>query len=229
MAIGISNMMGIETKPNFDRPYFSKSISEFWRRWHISLSTWFRDYVYIPLGGSRCTLMRWSINIVTVFLLSGLWHGGDATFLIWGALHGGYQVIERLLKRKGIKKDKVLYSFFSRVITFFLVGFAWMFFRANTLSDVRIILKRMFVMNESNLKFNILSMGLGMQDLIFLGGCLITWFAVEATLSKKELLAKIKSFALPIRWAIYLFFIFVSILFGIYGDLTEASYIYFQF
>ena len=93
IARGVAKLMGIDLMINFDRPYFSKNIKEFWRRWHISLSSWLRDYIYIPLGGSRCSLIKKYRNIIITFLASGLWHGANWTFVLWGGLHGLYQVI----------------------------------------------------------------------------------------------------------------------------------------
>ena len=140
IAKGLSWCLGFEIPDNFKQPYFSESIKEFWRRWHISLSTWLRDYVYIPLGGSRCTKLHKYINLMITFLVSGFWHGKGFTFIIWGALHGVYQILEDLisgLKQKKSDADtRVLHIF----LTFVLVSIAWIFFRANGVSDAAHIL-----------------------------------------------------------------------------------------
>ncbi|MBO6020067.1 MAG: MBOAT family protein [Clostridia bacterium] len=144
IAIGCARIMGIRLMKNFDHPYTAKTIREFWGRWHISLSTWFRDYLYIPLGGSRCAKWRHLINVAIVFLVSGLWHGAAWTFVIWGALHALYQVIgiltlgprNRLLSKMKLSPDGRVVGALRTFNTFLLVDFAWLFFRANSTSDL---------------------------------------------------------------------------------------------
>lgn len=133
MAIGLSKMLGFKLKDNFNSPYLATSIKEFWSRWHISLSTWFRDYLYIPLGGSRVSLIRRYLNLFITFIVSGLWHGANLTFIIWGALHGVFQIIEDLIQRnlKFIKLPRMI----NWMITMFFVSFAWIFFRAETIDQ----------------------------------------------------------------------------------------------
>ncbi len=133
MAIGLGLMLGFVFAKNFDSPYKSHSITEFWRKWHISLSTWLKDYLYIPLGGNRKGEVRTYINLALVMLLGGLWHGASWNFLIWGGIHGGYLAVERKLGKKGIYSR--LPIFFQQLITFFIVLVAWVFFRADTLVD----------------------------------------------------------------------------------------------
>ena len=135
MAIGIGRMFGFHFCKNFDRPYISKSITEFWRRWHISLSSWFRDYVYIPLGGNRKHLYR---NLIIVFLLTGLWHGASWHFVVWGIWNGFFIVVERLLRGKNKKKDEpesLLKSVLGHVYALFVVNLGWVLFRADTIVD----------------------------------------------------------------------------------------------
>ncbi|MCL2815207.1 MAG: MBOAT family protein [Oscillospiraceae bacterium] len=152
IAAGCARMMGIKLIKNFDRPYTSKSIKEFWSRWHISLSGWFRDYLYIPLGGNRVPVPRYLMNIAVVFLLSGLWHGADWTFIIWGALHAFYQIAgyltrgarEKIYARLKIDSKGRLAAAWKNICTFILVGFAWIFFRANDVSELGILLNRLF-------------------------------------------------------------------------------------
>lgn len=153
IAIGAARIMGYRLMQNFDRPYISLSIAEFWRRWHISLSTWFKDYLYFPLGGSRCPKQWMNYrNLMIVFLVSGLWHGANWTFVIWGFLHGAYQVIGKMTRKKrdafydkiGINRKSKLYEWGQRITVFVLVDFAWIFFRANSVSDVGILLKKLF-------------------------------------------------------------------------------------
>lgn len=152
IARGVSRIYGIELMKNFDAPYFSRSISEFWTRWHISLSTWFRDYVYIPLGGNRVSLPRNALNLMIIFLLSGFWHGANWTFIIWGALHGMYLIIERLLKSArewlGIvpsQKAGLVRSGLRILLVFHLVLVAWVFFRATDVSTALDIVRRILI------------------------------------------------------------------------------------
>ncbi|MBR1437859.1 MAG: MBOAT family protein, partial [Synergistaceae bacterium] len=134
IARGCAKLFGIELMENFKSPYFSASIREFWSRWHISLSTWFRDYVYIPLGGNRCGKFRHNANLMITFIVSGLWHGANWTFVVWGAVHGLAQVIENAFVPKGYKPHGFARAV--RVIgTFTFCMFAWVFFRANSISE----------------------------------------------------------------------------------------------
>ena len=143
MAIGVGKLLGFELAENFRRPYFSFSVTDFWRRWHISLSTWLKDYVYIPLGGSRCSKARNYWNIVVTFLVSGIWHGANWTYIVWGLWHGLFQVIEKMLNQQ-----KCRYKGFGKAIkilvTFMLVNFAWIFFRMPTLGDAVGVMQRIF-------------------------------------------------------------------------------------
>lgn len=143
MAIGVGKVLGFELTENFCRPYFAVSVTEFWHRWHISLSTWLKDYVYIPMGGSRCSKARNYWNIFITFLVSGIWHGANWTFIVWGCIHGICQIVEKMLGQQ-----KCNYGFGGKiikiVITFLLVNFAWIFFRMPTLSDACGVIKRIF-------------------------------------------------------------------------------------
>ena len=134
MAIGVGKTLGFELTENFRRPYFAFSVTDFWRRWHISLSTWLKDYVYIPMGGSRCSKVRNYWNIVVTFLVSGIWHGANWTFIVWGLLHGFFQVVEKALGQQKCEYGKIGKTI-KILITFFLVSFAWIFFRMPTLTD----------------------------------------------------------------------------------------------
>lgn len=151
IAIGASKIMGVDLMLNFRQPYLARSISEFWRRWHISLSTWFRDYLYIPLGGNRVSSWRWQINMLIVFLVSGLWHGASWAFVIWGGLHGLYVIGSTLTKRlranvvrvTRAERYPIAVAISSTAMTFALVCFAWIFFRAKTLSQAMDIVVRL--------------------------------------------------------------------------------------
>ncbi len=146
IARGASRIMGIQLMRNFSFPYFSSSIGEFWSRWHISLSTWFRDYLYIPLGGNRTTITRWCFNIIIVFLISGLWHGANWTFIVWGALHGFYLIAGKFRKMIGSRYFRnvqiSLPKFFHVIFVFLLVSFGWIFFRARNIADAFRVIKQ---------------------------------------------------------------------------------------
>lgn len=152
IAIGCSAIMGIKLMQNFDNPYSATSIKDFWRRWHISLTSWFTDYIYIPLGGSRCSKRRHYFNIFVVFLVSGIWHGAAWTFILWGVVHGAYQIVGNITKaprsafwaRLGVNEKGRVMTWVRRIGTFLLVSLAWIAFRANSLSDLGRLLKALF-------------------------------------------------------------------------------------
>ena len=143
MAVGVGELMGFELVNNFRRPYFSQSITEFWHRWHISLSTWLKDYVYIPLGGSHCSKIRNYWNIFVTFLVSGIWHGANWTFIVWGMLHGLFQIVEKMLGLNKVSSTGIRKCL--RVgVTFLLVDIAWIFFRMPSLENALRMIIRMF-------------------------------------------------------------------------------------
>jgi D-alanyl-lipoteichoic acid acyltransferase DltB (MBOAT superfamily) len=143
MARGIAKVMGFDLMLNFNNPYLATGLGEFWSRWHISLSTWFRDYVYIPLGGNRWGWVRTYRNLFITFLVSGIWHGAAWTFVIWGALHAVGILITRELERSSVYRERVP-QFAKQLATFAFVCFAWIFFRAGSLSDATLIISRIF-------------------------------------------------------------------------------------
>ena len=148
MAIGLGRMFGFRFLENFNYPYISKSIQEFWRRWHISLSSWFRDYLYIPLGGNRNSPARTYFNLIIVFLLCGLWHGASWNFIIWGLIHGFFLILER--SWLGAKLDNS-WRFIRHAYTLFVVTIAWVFFRAETLPDALSYLSSMFALHDTEI------------------------------------------------------------------------------
>lgn len=141
MAIGLGRMFGFDFRENFNYPYMSGSIREFWRRWHISLSTWFKEYVYIPLGGNRKGTARTYVNLCAVFFLTGLWHGANYNFILWGIYHGFFSIIERIGLEKWLKKSRIL----SWTYTFLVVCFGWVLFRVNDVIDALKIVKRLLL------------------------------------------------------------------------------------
>lgn len=229
IAIGAARTMGFDLMKNFDSPYFSKSITEFWRRWHISLSTWFRDYVYIPLGGSRNGKYRTYANLFIVFLVSGLWHGAAMTFVVWGAIHGVFIVVEKALTKLRMaifKQYKALNYLIALPFTFIIVCFAWIFFRANNFSDAILIVSNSIQSAEST---NIFSLGLKKPEfnlLFIMIGLLLVFEMIHKRFSGMKLLNKMY---LPVRWSAYLIIVFCILIFGIYGENTVEEFIYFQF
>lgn len=148
MAIGVGKLLGFELTENFRRPYFAISVTDFWHRWHISLSTWLKDYVYIPLGGSRCSKLRNYWNIFVTFLVSGIWHGANWTFIVWGCMHGVCQIIEKALGLQKLKTDKGWVKALRIILTFIIVNFAWIFFRMPTLGEAIGVIGRIFDFNQ---------------------------------------------------------------------------------
>lgn len=241
IAIGAAKIMGFDLMENFNTPYFADSVTDFWRRWHISLSTWFRDYLYIPLGGNRKGTLRKYINIMIVFLTSGLWHGASWTYVIWGGLNGLFQVIENLtkpLRNKIVDICHIDRKVFSHrllkiVVTFLLVDFTWLFFRAATINDALIMLKRMVTGWNPWVIFNgsLLQMGLDGADMLILVISLVILFIVDfCKYQKVHLTGWLCRQGMWFRWMIYLGMLFFILIFGIYGPAYDASqFIYFQF
>ena len=165
MAIGVGKTLGFELTENFRRPYFAVSVTDFWRRWHISLSTWLKDYVYIPLGGSRCSKVRNNWNIFVTFLVSGIWHGANWTFIVWGVWHGLFQIVEKMLGQQ-----KCSYGWFGKgikiFVTFLLVNFAWIFFRMPSLKDACGVIARIF---DTSLPLTFFSDSMTTMFFMFLG------------------------------------------------------------
>ncbi len=236
IAIGCARMMGYRLMQNFDRPYGAENIKDFWARWHISLTSWFKDYLYIPLGGNRKGKARQYINLFIVFLVSGLWHGADMTFVIWGALHGVYRVVGMLTAKKRDALYEKLHlditSFpvrlFRRIITFCLVCFAWIFFRANNTDELMILLKNLFT-NFGGLSF-ISEMGITVTGALVL----VISFVILSMLDRRYSLpdkayvdkggAEIRSGATAyLIWAVAIAWMIL-----LAGD-GASSFIYFQF
>ena len=242
IAIGTAKVMGINLMENFNTPYFARSVKEFWGRWHISLSTWFRDYLYIPLGGNRCSNIRKSFNILVTFLVSGLWHGANFTFIAWGAIHGIFHIIEEQLKpikEKYLNKFKIKTNAFSFalieiIITFIIVDLAWIFFRAETIHDAIHYIQRIFTRIDLwtlfdgtlyNLGLNIFEMNI----LIIALFILIAFDLVKYT-RKESIFEFLNKQNLYFRWFVMLFLIFYIIVYGKYGaGFDPKQFIYFQF
>lgn len=235
IAIGSARLLGIGLMENFKMPYFSRSVGEFWSRWHISLSTWFRDYLYIPLGGSR-NKREWMTyrNILIVFAVSGLWHGANWTFILWGLMHGLILVAEKLLERgrethpEGVLSRIKIPAVIHQLLTFVFVSLTWVLFRANSLADAVYIYGHLKLNNIRQMfAAGHLSIGLDKKDIILLAGCVLGLFAYEAYrfFGRKE--REMKHDILQ-GIAVVLLAAFV-LLFGYYGLYRPSEFIYFQF
>lgn len=230
MAIGTAKMLGFDLMENFRRPYLATSIPEFWsRRWHISLCCWFRDYLYIPLGGNRVSKARWYMNQMIVFLVSGLWHGANWTFVVWGVLNGGYQVVYYLgagLREKLariIRLPRKLAAFINWFIVFHLVTLAWVFFRASSVSEAWAILERI-VQSIPKLPM-LLRMYRFNQDFYLSIGLIAVLLLVDAIDEIRPLWERLRTH-LAIRWAVYYAMILGLV---VLGKWAMTEFIYMQF
>ena len=241
IAMGASQILGIQLMKNFDSPYLAMSTSEFWRRWHISLNSWFRDYLYIPLGGSRKGKMRKYINILIVFWFSGLWHGARWSFVVWGGLNGLYQIVgdilkpvrEKLIKMLRLNRESLAHKAVCVLITFVLVDFAWIFFRATGYKEAFEIIKSMINVHNPWILWDLslYNCGLDSKSFALLLIAIIILCCVDICNYKgiivRELIIKQDFW---FRWVFIGFTICVILLFGVWGSAyNEASFIYFQF
>lgn len=210
IAIGTAKVMGFSLMQNFNLPYFAQSVTEFWRRWHISLSTWFKDYVYIPLGGNRASKPRHFLNLMVTFLVSGLWHGANWTFVVWGGLHGAFQIIEKMVRVR----------FWGKVIiTFLLVDFAWIFFRSATIGQAGTIIHKIVTditgplfIHKTVMMYIVIGVGI-----LMLHDILKEYYRDRmAAMMKKAI----------VRWSVYL--VLIVLILGI-GVFDGGQFIYFQF
>ena len=219
IAIGCAKVLGIDLMINFRRPYMSTSIREFWSRWHISLSTWFRDYLYIPLGGNRVSLYRNMFNLFFVFLVSGLWHGANWTFIIWGALHGLYLMMEIVIDRlvPSIKLPRSI----RWILNFVLVAIAWVFFRASNFQTAKQILKNIYTFKPGPLYIG------NASYLVYSFFAILFLFAAEYNAEKlNNRYAWLYSERKVLRWSAYLLLILTLLSIGVFNG---GQFIYFQF
>ena len=230
IAIGTGKLMGIDLMTNFKSPYFSQSVKEFWKRWHISLSSWFRDYVYIPLGGNRVGKVRRILNLMITFLASGLWHGANWTFVVWGGIHGAMQAIEDLIVPKEKRESKGIVKWLRILFVFVFVSFAWIFFASNTIGDAAYVIKNAFcdiLSPVSYLKSGFVQ--IGMEPIVLVREmCFILIVAVYDYLSiNADLISKLGLKKPVIRWAIYVGVMLLLVFFSQKG--VAAEFVYFQF
>lgn len=231
MARGIAGILGFDLSENFNAPYFARSIKEFWSRWHISLSHWLRDYIYIPLGGNRCSKARKNLNLLITFFVSGLWHGASFTFIVWGLFHGVCQCLEGLIPAYNRKEEKesgkhIIFDGIRMLITFCLVAFGWMFFRANSLSDAFYITRNMF--NGGSFLYACQSMGMTKGSILKVAFSILFVALYDFCSKDRDLLKEMSKLKLPLRWMIYIIVTVVVIVIKVHEG-TNASFIYFSF
>lgn len=241
IAIGASEILGITLMENFNAPYTATTVSDFWRRWHISLTSWFRDYLYIPLGGNRKGKLRKNVNRLVVFLASGLWHGASMHFVIWGGINGVYQIIgeitqplrNKIISMLGLNKNSIGFRIYKSIITFIFVDIAWVYFRADRFHSANEIITSMvhadnpwilfdgslyqLGLNEKNFRLMIMCIGiLAISDIFKNRG-----IAIRKVIAEQDYI---------FRWFIIAFAVFFIITFGVWGPGYNASnFIYFQF
>jgi D-alanyl-lipoteichoic acid acyltransferase DltB (MBOAT superfamily) len=239
IAIGSAKVLGIDLMENFRRPYYSKSVSEFWKRWHISLSSWFRDYVYIPLGGNRVIKWRWYYNLFITFLVSGLWHGANWTFVIWGALHGFYLISAIVISKYiniNFSSRSQLGKFLDVLVVFSLVCFAWIFFRADNLDDAFYVCAHLF--DNWSINVNTISDQFSISNsihwqlynkryILILSIIAIGVMEFIHLLQRKaSVREQLRTKPIYIQWSLYCMMIFSIVLFSFKSD---YQFIYFQF
>lgn len=243
IARGAAKVMGFDLMENFDAPYLATTVAGFWKKWHISLTSWFRDYLYIPLGGNRKGKIRKYINILIVFAISGLWHGAEWSFVVWGLLNGLYQVAGNLLmpirnkvvKAMNINRESLGYRVTSIFVTFFMVDFAWMFFRADTIKDGLKMINN--VLKNNNIWIlvdheSLYSAGLDRYDFSLLMFAILILIVSDIVKSKNVSIIKdvIYKQDLWCRWIVYIVAFLFVLIFGIWGSGYEnAAFLYFQF
>lgn len=241
IAMGTAKILGIDLMDNFNAPYFSTSVAEFWRKWHISLTSWFKDYLYIPLGGSRKGKIRKYLNKIIVFLVSGLWHGADLTYIVWGGINGFYQVFAeitqpfriKLMNRFHLNRESLGHKIFQGLCTFILIDLTWVFFRANSFHEACEILKSMLSANNPwvLLDGSLYKCGLDISNFnLMLLGIGVLVFADRYKQKNMKIREVIIQQDAWFRWIFIALAIAAILTFGIWGpNYNDANFIYFQF
>jgi D-alanyl-lipoteichoic acid acyltransferase DltB (MBOAT superfamily) len=231
LARGAAQVMGFDLMENFRRPYFAKSMREFWQRWHISLSTWFRDYVYIPLGGRRVAPWRWYANLMLTFILSGLWHGANWTFVIWGAMHGACLVLEYMTGgfqqrlADGLIKDpnSRWHPAIQAAITFALICLAWVFFRSQSTADALYWISHMFWLTAGQTGVAVTGAAAFIWSILLI----VLLLAVELKQRQIPLTAYLERWPVAARWSVYTVVLWAVVIGTVFG--VRQEFIYFQF
>lgn len=238
---GTARIFGVNLPLNFTAPYFARSVADFWRRWHMTLMDWLKNYIYIPLGGNRKGDARKHLNILVVFFVSGIWHGAGFTYIIWGLLNGFYQVAgnflrpinDQIVKILKINRESTGHRIFQTAFTFLLITIAWIFFRANSIGDALYILPRMFMPNIWIFTDgSLLQQGLTATEImIALLSTFVIWVVDYLKVEKKvDIITWLTSQHLLFRWFVYYGLIFIVIIFGHYGGTYNAAdFVYFKF
>lgn len=243
IANGAAGLLGFDGARNFEYPYFSASVKEFWSRWHISLSSWLRDYIYIPLGGSRVGSLRYACNIMITFIVSGLWHGANLTFIVWGALHGAVQVLETFAHNAWARlhgrdpKDKTyrkkgVARIISIVLVFCFATVAWVFFEANSLGDAVYVLGNMWsgiTSPVSYIKGGLQSIGINSGMLLHLVIVFGMLFIYDFLSYRRPVLERIKKLPKAVRWIIYVIVVDLMVIWFLQYGADSSSFVYFEF
>lgn len=227
IAIGTSKLLGINLIKNFSSPYFSLSVREFWSRWHISLSTWFRDYLYIPMGGNRCSKLRNYRNLMVTFLVSGLWHGANWTFVIWGGLHGVAQIIEKVIGLDELKRSK-----FGKLVSWFMVfifcNLAWVFFRADSFSDAIFVIYHAFSSLTTISSLVHTNIGLDIRTLIYILIMIMIVAVYDYISLKTDVIELLQNKKKCLRLIIE-YLIGMCIVYALVNGTGSNQFVYFQF
>lgn len=232
MAVGVAKMLGFDLIINFRQPYLAGSIKGFWGRWHISLSTWFRDYVYIPLGGNRCSKIRRDINLLITFLCSGLWHGASWTFVLWGGIHGVCQIIENRIKEAaGLTRDKEKaltrpVKILLTLLTFCIVSYAWMFFRANSISEALYVVRSMFT--DFSVSGAMAQMTMSTKSVVKTTAAIGLLIIYDLFNERRDLLKEMNRLKAPVRFVIYVVSAIIVIALKVNNQFAQ-EFIYFKF
>lgn len=229
IAVGIAKLFGIRLRKNFGYPYFATSIKEFWGKWHISLSTWFRDYVYIPLGGNRVGKLRHKLNLMITFLVSGLWHGASWNFVIWGGIHGFVQVLESGFSRKG-KSGGRIWGFVKWLFVMLIVTVAWVFFRAQTLGDAVYVFTHCLegILDIKSYVVNgVGALPVGKIDVLLTVVPAVFLFQLELMCKGKAFAEAVDSVNKPMRWVIYVLLVLMIVF--LTPVINQSTFLYFQF
>ena len=226
IAIGTAKLFNIDLIQNFDCPYLAVNIKDFWHRWHISLSSWFRDYLYIPLGGNRCSKFRKHLNLLITFLVSGLWHGADWKYVIWGGIHGILQVISDCFSQYSRK----LYSctvIAQRVLTFVMVSFVWVFFRAGNLEEAWYQIANVFRAFRDPSSLTYQTLGLTGVNAMRIAIALLILILYDLASLKTDVIQQITAKRTIVRWSVYLILIWLILM--LMPNVGHSEFVYFQF
>ena len=237
IARGCARMMGIRLMENFRRPYFAVSVTDFWRRWHISLTSWFREYIYIPLGGNRRGAAKKCLFVWITFTLSGLWHGAEWSFVLWGVLYALLMDLEFLLGVGKPRKRHPAVHMLQCLITFLIVCFLWVFFRATNIGEALYVVRHslwgigspvLYCRTAVDQLFT--ALGLGMAEIVMLLGTLLLLFLFDLADERRDTIAMVSSWPAAVRWACYLGLVLIVLVFGVYGPRYDVrAFAYFDF